>query len=97
MTDKRIQNEELFQKANEILEDRFRKAGVRETAQFICECTDVTCMRNVEVALETFTGVRERRDRYVIVNGHQDDAIERVVERRDSFIIVEKMGDTTDG
>ena len=97
MTDKRIQNEELFQKANEILENRFRKAGVRETARFICECSDVTCMRNVGVDLETFTGVRERRDRYVIVDGHQDDAIERVVERRDRFIIVEKMGDTTDG
>jgi len=93
VVDKRRQNEDLFQEANEILERRFQVAGIDGAARFICECASTTCMQDVRVDLETFASVRNQ-GWYMILDGHQDDAIERVVERREAFIIVEKTGDS---
>jgi hypothetical protein len=30
--------------------------------------------------------------RYVLIPGHEDEAIERVVEREPEFVVVEKLG-----
>jgi hypothetical protein len=58
----------------------------------ICECSARGCIDRIDISLVEYERVRAHGDRFVVAPGHQDLAIETVIERHDAYLIVEKQG-----
>ena len=58
---------------------------------FICECSDPGCSESLEVTPPEYEAVRAEGTRFVVVPGHQQAGIERVVDGNGRFL-VEKQG-----
>jgi hypothetical protein len=82
--------EALFRNVNEGIKeasDRFDS----EAAEFVCECGDASCTDRIEVSLEEYDAVRERATQFVVSPGHVKGPVERVVERRSDYSVIEKL------
>lgn len=85
------ENESIFRRANEKLEQRFRELGAEGLTPFLCECGDARCTRTIKLSLDEYEAVRERADHFAIVPGHQILEAERVVEENGRYDVVEKV------
>jgi hypothetical protein len=91
--DKRIRNELLFRAVNE----KLRALNVEfegfanETAVFVCECNRIECMEQMELGVEAFDAVCAEPLRFVLVSGHETPAVEQVVGRNGTYVVVEKL------
>jgi hypothetical protein len=45
----------------------------------LCECEDADCLQRFEVPAVLYAEVRSDRDRFIVVAGHEDGDVERVV------------------
>jgi hypothetical protein len=90
---KRIgQNEVLFREINE----RLRELGegfslVSEVSEFVCECGDTSCAERVQMSLAEYEHVRSDPRTFVVLDGHEEPEYERVTERLEGYLIVEKL------
>src|SRR5579862_1372789 len=82
-------NEALFREVNESVE-KFARAD--QSADFVCECSDDSCTEYVRLELRIYEQVRLHPRRFFVLPGHEHPA-DRVIERHDSYLIVEKDGD----
>jgi hypothetical protein len=82
--------ESLFRDVNERIATAADQFGGEE-AEFVCECADPKCVERVEVPLEVYEGVRAEPTTFILANGHEDEAIETVVQERSRYQIVEKV------
>lgn len=57
---------------------------------FVCECARDRCVEDLEMTLAEWKSVRERPNCFVVAPGHEITAIEDVVERRPSCVVVKK-------
>jgi hypothetical protein len=94
---RRAKNETLFRNLNERLkelDDRLDTASVGAPAadreEFFCECGRLDCMARFETTRSLYEVVRAHPERFLVLEGHADDGIERVVERHGRFVVVEK-------
>jgi hypothetical protein len=77
----------VFRAANERLRSRLK--GHRGPQPVICECSDPKCMEVLDIAPEDYQRVRD--DGYFMVaERHETPEIERVVTRRDGYVVVDK-------
>ena len=89
------QNEALFREANERIEEAAQ--GFRAHAlEALCECSNPECAETVRLKMEEYAAVRSHGDRFAMVSGHEDPQVERVVDRTDRFVVVEKIGEGGD-
>lgn len=85
-------NEALFREVNENIAGLEERHGSVEGPVFICECANPDCTEQLDVEAETYQRVREQPRWFVLLPGHEDPQIERVVERHSGFLVVEKIG-----
>ncbi len=85
------QNESLYRDVNERIEEVSGR-WESETASFVCECGVVGCGAMVEVEVPAYEAVRRNPRRFVVYPGHEQLEFERVVEERDGYKVVEKLG-----
>jgi hypothetical protein len=94
MTDREVRiahTEALFRDVNERIAESAERFNSDE-AEFICECADQTCTERVGATLDEYEQVREQGDTFLLVPGHEDTSVERVVERpRNHLAIVRKV------
>jgi hypothetical protein len=84
-------NQSLFREVNE----QVRALGARsstEHRQFVCECLDIDCAETLELELEEYEVVRRHPARFFVLPGHEDPAVEAVVEKTIRYFVVEKIG-----
>ena len=94
LRDERLaKNEALLREVNE----RIHEVGERlqvlpddEKLDFRCECGRPDCDRVVQMTPAQYEHVRADNDRFAVVPGHEDGAIERVVEENGTYVIVDK-------
>jgi hypothetical protein len=86
-------NEEIFRSVNERIEEGAAQHGVRAALPFHCECGRSPCVETVEIRPGDYERIANERYRFVVVPGHEDRTIERVIERRPQFTVVEKVGE----
>jgi len=86
-------NEEIFRSINERIEAGAEQHGVETALPFHCECGRASCLDTIEIPPSAYERVVRERYRFVLIPGHDDAAIERVVERQPSYIVVEKVGE----
>lgn len=99
-----IENQAVFREHNERIKQNFDDLAevAKDSGQeylvktddtalyFMCECSDESCRRRIQMKPSLYEKVHKRRNRFIIIAGHEIDAIEQVVNRHDDYIVVEK-------
>ena len=91
---KLTQNESVFREVNENIEKAAveHRYGAGELPAFVCECADQECGELIRMSLTQYEEVRRYPSRFLIVPGHEHPRIERVIERFDDYVVLEKVG-----
>ena len=87
---RRATTEALFRDVNERIAESAERFDAERT-QFVCECADPNCTHRVEASLVEYEEVRAHSARFLLAHGHEHPDIEKVVEQRPRFSIVEKV------
>lgn len=91
--DRAARNEALFRRVNERLEEVNEAFQVvTDQAEFVCECASLDCAERIQLTLREYEAVRSVSTQFVIKPGHLLPDDERVVERHDEYLVVEKVG-----
>ena len=86
-------NEELFRNVNERIEEI--SAGVprdQPLLEFLCECDRSGCEEKIQAARAEYESIRAKPTHFIVLPGHEDARVERIVSSTDRFIVVEKRG-----
>ena len=93
-------NEDLFRRLNERLHvlAAVASSSVLEAdtpERFLCECSQTSCSRVLELTPSEYRTVRETNRRFLVFPdpSHTDPSLETVVERHQGFWVVEKTGE----
>ena len=87
---RRATTEALFRDVNERIAESAERFDAEKT-DFVCECDDPNCTHRVSASLAEYEEVREDPTTFLLVPGHEQDDIERVVSKRGRFHVVEKF------
>jgi len=90
---RRGMNESLFRQLNERLEQRAVDRGPEATFEMVCECAREECTIRISILVADYEGVRSEPTKFIVVEGHADPGVERVVDSNDGYEIVEKVGE----
>src|SRR3954447_10338228 len=84
----------LFRAVNEQMRDLNDSfvAIAGGTFTIACECADVSCIEVLELPRDAYEQVRRSPRTFAVLPGHIYPDIERVVDERDSYVVVEKLG-----
>jgi hypothetical protein len=86
-------NEELFRNVNERIEEiSFGVPRDELLLGFLCECDRDGCVEKVEAARAEYERVRAEPTHFIVLPGHEDPRVERVIASTDRFVVVEKQG-----
>jgi hypothetical protein len=86
-------NEEIFRSVNERIEEGAEQHGVSGLLPFHCECGHAACVETIEITPGRYEAIRRERYRFVVVPGHEEPGIERILETEPEFLVVEKLGE----
>ena len=86
-------NEELFRNVNEKIEGVSQTvADDDQTMEYLCECDGPGCYEKVRATRAEYESVRAEATHFIVLPGHEDRRVERVVLANDRFLVVEKQG-----
>lgn len=115
LSDRRqVENEVVFREANENAQkdltelkeiaeeehDEYWTQNSDKVFEFFCECSDENCHQPIPLKPSVYKEIHNNRNQFVLVPGHQADAIEKVILEDSNYIVVEKYEDppeTADG
>jgi hypothetical protein len=86
-------NEALLREVNERIHEVGERLDVLpdgERLDFRCECGRPECDQPVSMTAAEYEDVRSDNDRFAVVPGHEDEAIERVMEQTERYVVVDK-------
>jgi hypothetical protein len=90
-------NEALFREVNEsvrgVHDDWSAIAPESGAVRVVCECSDDSCTETIDLAPDAYAAVRENPLRFILLPGHEDPSIERIVGESDGHLVVEKTGE----
>ncbi len=66
--------------------------GQAERIELICECSRDSCAERILVTLDEYYAVRANAFRFMLIDAHVDEAIERRVGTAGNATVVEKTG-----
>ncbi len=96
--ERQARNEALVREVNERVAALDRKAADSGTLpadtpfDFHCECgRSGGCDVRISMTLEEYEPVRAQDDRFALADGHETPELERIVERTDRYIVVDKI------
>jgi len=86
-------NEAMFREVNERVEEMTNtfESGTR-TLEILCECADTACTERLSVPTADYERVRSDSTHFLLRPGHEDATVERVIETRADYVVVEKEG-----
>ena len=82
-------NEALFRDVNKNIA-KVSSHGRHENAHFICECGETSCEERIVLTAAEYHAVRADELRFFVKPGHEIPHTERVVERFERYLVVEK-------
>jgi hypothetical protein len=88
--ERRATTEALFRDVNERIAESAERFDAEET-DFVCECADPNCTHRVTASLAEYEEVRDDPTTFLLVPGHEQTDIERVVADSGRFRVVEKF------
>jgi hypothetical protein len=86
-------NEELFRNVNERIETLSQTVAEDDSMmEYLCECDRPDCYDRVKATRSEYEAVRAESTHFILLLGHEDARIERVVFSNERFLTVEKQG-----
>jgi len=82
--------ESLFRDVNERIAESTARFGADDAA-FVCECDDAACTEPIHARLQDYEEVREDPAQFLLVNGHENEGVEELVERNVRYNVVRKV------
>jgi hypothetical protein len=88
-------NEAMYRSVNREIERASEEIGdgPRDRIEVLCECGDDGCSQTLDLTVAEYDEAHRQRDRFVVMPGHEDDEIERVVTRTERYLVVDKFGE----
>jgi hypothetical protein len=86
-------NESLFREVNERIAEAAKRTLVLPDAEFLCECGRQDCLERIVVRLDEYEAIRAHPDRFLLVFGHEQPEVDRVIDTGGDYVIVEKVGE----
>ncbi len=84
-------NETVFREVNEGIQRGQWPGEQSEPVRFRCECARLGCNLLIELTLAEYEEIRSNPRRFMMIDGHQVPELERVVERQEGHVVVEKL------
>ncbi|HEY7398158.1 MAG TPA: hypothetical protein VH538_07645 [Gaiellaceae bacterium] len=92
---RRGSNEAVFRDVNEHIAELGERSRAG-TIEILCECSDRTCTEPLSVSTGEYEEARATPTTFIILAGHEDPSVERVVRRRRDHLLVEKLGEAAE-
>jgi hypothetical protein len=89
-------NEAMYRAVNRELEKASKEAGggtPDDQLEILCECGEPSCNTKLTLTIGEYDEAHGQLDRFIVAVEHEDPHIERVVMRRDSYLVVDKIGE----
>ncbi len=86
------ENEKLFREVNQRVAQMRRGFQTGSDPEWVCECGDESCFEKVTIPLDDYQEIRARNDWFFVKPRHEKVDVERIVERRDGYLVVAKYG-----
>jgi hypothetical protein len=85
-------NEAVFREVNERIEALHRRFELQddEPLRIVCECDRMACAERIDVTIETYERTRSDSARFFVSPGHDDPAVESVIETGAGYVVVRK-------
>jgi hypothetical protein len=85
------QNEALFRKVNERLNDvHDALATLTGVLEIVCECGNLSCAELLSITPDDYEHMRSEATWFAVLPGHEIGEVEQVVASRDGYDVVEK-------
>jgi hypothetical protein len=84
-------NEETFAKANEQIRTSAEQYDFDEAVPFLCECSEVSCTESIRLSVTDYREARGYGPVFILLPGHDDPHVERIVAHRQGYVLVEKF------
>ena len=85
-------NEIVFRTVNESIQELSVSLGGQDNYEFICECSARDCVDRVMLTRVQYEHIRAEGTRFFVMPGHENVAVEEVVETMPTYLVVEKDG-----
>ena len=92
-------NEALFREVNERLMERKKDdPGWSLPSLWVCECAEETCTERIEMSPLQYEELRSEPTHFAVVpdEEHVSPDVERIVDKRDRYWLVEKIGEAAE-
>jgi len=86
-------NEAAYRRVNEHIRGYKERADRPDPMTFMCECAEGGCIDPISVSLDEYRAVRRHPRRFLVAPDHDAPELERIVERRADYWVVEKAVD----
>jgi hypothetical protein len=90
-------NEALFREINDYIADVSHALPASEAFEILCECARLECTEKIGITKEEYLGARVSSDTFIVLFGHHQPEIERVVGEVKGSLLVEKLGEAREG
>jgi hypothetical protein len=83
-------NEALFREVNERIDQLHDDLGGGNTFEIVCECGVAACTERFMITSDEYGALRRDVHHFAVVPGHEQPEVERIVEKRADYLVVEK-------
>jgi len=87
-------HQSLFREVNERIEELAETFDLKDELTILCECGSGDCAERIALSEDEYEQLRRIPTHFAVLPGHEIPDVERVVERHDGFVVVEKFGES---
>ena len=84
----------LFREVNERIEELAETFDLKDELTILCECGLGKCDERIALRQAEYARLRRIPTHFAVRPGHEIPEVERVIEQRDGFVVVEKFGES---
>jgi hypothetical protein len=84
----------LFREVNERIEELAETFDLKGELTILCECGSGRCAERIALHENEYEKLRRIPTHFAVRPGHEIPDVERVIERSDGFVVVEKFGES---
>jgi len=86
-------NEALFREVNERISRVEEQFGQTQAFEIVCECGRPDCDERFQITHAAYRRLRSDPLHFAVVPGHELPEVEKLVERHETYLVVEKTED----
>jgi hypothetical protein len=87
-------HQSLFREVNERIEELAETFDLKDELTILCECGSGACDERIVLRERDYEALRRVPTHFAVLPGHEIPDVERIVERHDGFVVVEKFGES---